>query len=613
MKTSSQNHTISKATQNVLIPTTANELSAENTYFVIENDLDLNGSDITVGRGSLLSFAGGRIGNSTGTAHLDLNGAPVYAGNICIFQCMRNNGVIEEAMTVGGFSNSEISAEWFDDGVRKSTEQDECYVNRALVAANGCPVLMSKTTYKIKNTIAFPNLGNQEQTLRCPGMVWLKPSSDGGEYAAFRLESSYINLTVGVVIQAVKDYFGTGIHLAGRVFYSNIKIIRLVNLSKGVDFTPEIISKTYTDPTTGELSVEKYLGAFQYNKLSFDSITADKAINVDIYKNSVYADEDGVERQHWSGLAHLLVTGGRLSGGVGVYVAPPSGSATGYSSRVSGITFNHVGFEGITDKAIEASYASHLTFRDTRMNESLPGLPKEKGDPEDTTIPWIVLDNVSNMDIRIKTFFVPSRIVATGNSYNITVRAHILDNAAYIGRFDRIHFRQLNDEGPLVHKPKQVVSTALSPYNMAKTVEVNEKNLDLTLNDVMPRLGIIGQNQIILAKYSNIEVIPQCAFIEFTSASEATLNLAGLEDYAPCIIDLFVNLNNLPGANLTLLSFYNPSDEKNEDFMFFNGADSTVKSTKATIETSGCYRLNWVTNSEQDQEEKWVLRINKIS
>ena len=58
MKTSSQNHTISKATQNVLIPTTANELSAENTYFVIENDLDLNGSDITVGRGSLLSFAG---------------------------------------------------------------------------------------------------------------------------------------------------------------------------------------------------------------------------------------------------------------------------------------------------------------------------------------------------------------------------------------------------------------------------------------------------------------------------------------------------------------------------------------------------------------------------
>lgn len=220
-------------------------LLAKSTYFIVEDEIQLQGIHYTLGTGSVIAFIGGRFRGTFGTS-LDLNKGQVIAAPYSIFANME----------VTGFGNSEVYAEWFNDN---NNTTPHVYINKALRCAKGCPVLLTQSVYKLRGSIVFPN--TSESTLIASGSLEIDntvgDASWKGNPIAIDINVSNVHLDINrigfpgkkidneVVVEGevkiekvqVPDK-GTGIRISGNVSHVTLKVNTIVYPEKGIDITP---------------------------------------------------------------------------------------------------------------------------------------------------------------------------------------------------------------------------------------------------------------------------------------------------------------------------------------------------------------------------------------
>lgn len=473
-------------------------------HYLIEDDLLLD-DDITFPKGSVIEFRGGSINASKGLSNvkLNLNGSEVVSAAQCIF-----NPDVE----VSGFSNDLVKAAWF----AVETRSDNANINAAIAAANGCPVILEYKTYKLEGPIKFPNIGNNRQTLISPGILQLAASS-----AAIDIDVSNVKLEINKIYAPsnleINDSC-VGILLSKSCGNIDVNVFEITGVYKGISINP----------------VQS--ASIQYCKFEFQSIWAEYCLYVDIFENGGSSSQS-----IW--LSEISFLGGRLRGTNGVYfnnTQPRLQTAYGADC----LTFFNIGFEELTGEPLRISNVRSSEFLDLRMAESLPGIT-----PPDTTVPWIILKNSSQIEISVKGSFGINRFKAEDNVDGVVAHSYFLDNYnSYSRSFDTLVFCQI--PGANGSNVTQMVATSsIVPYNMCVTLSTDVKTT-YSLEDILPEID--NENNGSIAKYY---VLPRTVKL-IANGQDLSLDLDALRSFAPCIFNIDVTisleskvtLKNLPGV-----------------------------------------------------------------
>ncbi len=540
-------------------------------YYVIEKGVTIK-TNITFPAGSVLDFRGGWIDRLTAThRYVDLNGSTVLAAGYCIFY---------SGIEVSGFSNSYILSEWFKTTGMAENEA----INRSLIAANGIPVHLESRLYVLDGPIEFP-ICSTTQTLVSPGT--LKISTD---IAAIIVDKENITLNINRIqyIPAVlperddeeKTRNDIGILLTGNAYYADISVNIIVGLDKGIAVIPDV-SKT----GTGYSSV-------QYCNIRFKHILdTNYCFYVDIFthSNGYSAPTLGT----W--FAETRVIGGRMEGTNGIYFVNPIGennststTSARFTESINGLLFENIGFEGITGQPLYISHVSFSQFLYLRLAESLPGL----GGSWNRESKWVFLNNVSNLTFSIKGLWDPMRIDVGNNVKSVVFDAYIVDDfGEYINHFDKLTIIPLPDSTSAM-----VATSSIQPYNMAKTIEINEQSPQsfYTLKDLLPFNDTEYDN-----KTSKFNVLPRTLNVIVRANETIEIDLTGLRRFAPCVMDVYGMIDH-KGCLKFSFTDYNP----NINLMVLeNGTE--VKGRSFSFTESGLYRLTF--------DAKWSIVISKVT
>lgn len=297
-----------------------NILSLENTYFIVENDIFLPEGQYTLGKGSVIKFAGGSF-KCFSWAILGLNGGQVIAAPYPIFQ----------GIAVTGFSNSTVYAEWFKESPSQAPHE---YINKALIAAQGCPVVLAHKEYNLTGTIVFPD--STPSTLIAYGSLIIDKDSDfykGQENpAAIEIYTSNVSISVNSMtlsqIKPTKDvpyppkiFGGTGIRISGEVSDVSVNVGNMTYLKRGIEILPGGVDALSNDALSGKI---------QYLNIDFQSINAVYGIYIDIFSH-------GDPEQNW--LKRTTFHGGRLLGDYGLYIDDTNCPANFSNEHISELLF----------------------------------------------------------------------------------------------------------------------------------------------------------------------------------------------------------------------------------------------------------------------------------
>ncbi|MCM1320174.1 MAG: hypothetical protein NC217_07310 [Muribaculaceae bacterium] len=522
-----------------------NILAVKNTYFIVNKLISLDGITYSLGEGCAIEFLGGAFIGSDGST-LQLNGGQVIAPAYPIFK----------NMTVRGFNNSRIEAEWFkeqitnikDEETVASDEPAHKYINRALEAAQGCPVRVNSTEVTLVGTIRFPK--SSPSTLLVPGRLVINPGTwaaeDKDNPVAVEISSNNIHLEINEIRAKKTDsYIGTGIRLSGEVYYTDININRLMDLAKGIDISPG----------KGEVSA-----GIQYLNIKFQFIQALKCIYIDIFSN-------GSKTKANTWISRAFIQGGRVLGKFGLYMEDiPSDSYIEYGqNKINEIHFTNIGFEGLSDTEIRIRNASNLKFDYIRMAEAYP-----------VTAPWIDIDNASNISFIINGDLRADKYKFTESCNKITLQgSSILSTSGWVpSGLNTLLIYAVPESGAATGKriPIHVATFVPGPYQMTNKITHSSD-----IQQILPEL-IPAKN-----KHAGVKVLSRV--MQFKINSDSSLDITGLKDYAPCVFYLMVE----GGAKLTLLS---------KDVSFSQPVDTTyfnlVTSSKLEIKRTGTYHLMWV-------------------
>ena len=582
-------------------------------YFIIESDVLLT-ADVKFAKGSVLEFRGGSFGINTqyvSHANINLNESQVEA---------LAYGIFPKTVTVSNFSNDLVRAEWFNDIT--SSEGDEIFINRALVAANGCPVTLEHRDYTLKGSIKFPDLGiRKPQTLVSPGVLKLSEESNGA--AAILVNTHLITLKVNTirgyrtsvtnksgiigggivtpppVIGPVDPNpstptipNGTGIRFNGNCYNCNVQVELMYDLNKAFDFSPE--TKMNDDGTPNN-------GGIQYCRIAFQNIMSTTyGIYVDVFKYN-YRGENNINEK--DGKYNLLnwfnenrILGGKLGADYGIYFVPKPDDIHAVNGCSDGLVFENIGLEGISKTAMRLCNITQSKFINLRMMESLP---KDN--------PWIELQDVSFTDISIKGNIVPNRIQLGNGNRGVILNGWVMDD--YSGghsRFNRMAVMPygsralLKDEetGEKYYEPQAQSLTAYSsivPFDMARTIEANGKasgtNYVETTFDIMAMCpGLMNKNDDTDKTYPH-KVRPSTLNVSVAKMNIMNLDFRGLRDFGPSFVDINATIEE--SGKLVI-----KSDK------YIRWEDTSNESISYTFTRSGLYRLTWDMN--------WNLSVTEV-
>lgn len=295
-------------------PASASELGGSDTYYIITEGLTLN-ADLTVGKGSVLSFQGG---------YIDLNGRLItFTANsieAADYQIFRN---AEGNSFKGSLADAMINAAWF--GQLTGNSDPAVAVNKALAAFDSpMPVTLGAGSYALRSSIQMDREG---ASLSCAGELCLT-----SDMPAVVMSNLYQNLDVNIIRNKGRGYAGRGVQFAGNVYNSQIKVNRMEGLQRGFDFTARQAKK-------GVLH-----SGFQYNKLSWMDMNCNYGIYIDIASNV-----DGVNlKESWCNENQF--DGGRIRGRYGIFV--PKGKQAKGIDYLNGNVYRNIAFEGLTGTPI---------------------------------------------------------------------------------------------------------------------------------------------------------------------------------------------------------------------------------------------------------------------
>lgn len=476
-------------------------LAARDTYFIVEREIALQALQYTLGKRSVIEFSGGRFKGVSGTS-LNLAGGQVIADPYPVFQNME----------VTGFSNSRVYAEWFADN---ADTDPHIYINKALRLAKGCPVVLAKNEYRLTGTIVFP--ASSPSTLIAAGSLVVKTDNgdDGWKTnpVAIDVNVSNVHLDINKIVLPGKEIEvkdkegntkmitvpdnGTGVRISGQALYVSINVNTILHPERGIDIAPGRTG-TYAN--------------IQYLDIRFQDIYAVYGIYMDIYSFG-----DVMENR----VARASVHGGRLRGSYGIYMADKPSSLK--EVRVTEMRFANIGFEGLDEAAIYLRNASRLRFEHIRMAESLPKEDK----------PWIDFGNVSFVSFTINGGLNADKYVTSGSCHHIVINGSVLKDTNWGSTpFDTIVIDSVSGT------PQKAATCRVSPFQMTNTVT---KASDL--QEIQPTAV-----PAVAGKFDGVKVLPR--IMQFKVSSPTTINLKGLEDYAPCLYSFSVE----GGGVLTLES-----------------------------------------------------------
>ena len=582
--------------------------SQPDTYYIIEEDLVINPTDflefkdlkgdinVKVANNCVFDFRGGalRIDPSAAVTvgmrffNLNLNGAQVSAASYCLFY----------GITVSGFENTEVKAEWFNTGDYSNgltLGGEEVYINRAIVAANGCPVVLEKRQYRLRNPIVFDFIGvYAPQTLISPGIIQIE-----AECAAIEIRTLDVTIDAAYIMGRMAGmdangkrpdistgllYTGTGILFSANAYRCNINVQLMTTLHTGIAIIPD---GNITQPG----QVGKNAG-IQYAKINFQYIWAYRCIYIDIFSKRV------PNNGNW--FNESQITGGQLHGYHGIYYADPEFDTTGMTDEdinnlknsidMDGTVFNNIGLEGLTGLPLRLRNLHFCKFLNLRMSEALPGI-----NDFDSTATWIDMKNVKDVEISVKGYLRPKHYKAENHVNNVVLRGSVIDNDWPQDHFDTLVFMSMPktklENSVYGRQPVQFATSSIQPYNMVKTIDVGNPASTLlemrycTLDDLFPITHPSAENE---KKFIKIKVLPRLVMANVNNGSKLTVDLAGFDKLVPGFFEIKINLNN----SGTLVFMVDKPEPKQGNSLNIVGSQSDESGNQyLTITKSGSYHI----------------------
>ncbi len=553
-------------------------LSAQNTYFVVEADITLQGSAYVLGNGSVIEFTGGSFQGITGTS-LNLNGGQVIADPYPIFK----------NMDVTGFSNSRVFAEWFQDNENTDAH---IYINKALRCAKGCPVVLSKQIYKLTGTIVFPS--TSPSTLIAAGSLEIDKVYNDISNDPIAIEINVNNVAIdidrirfpgekvevldkdgnvvkddkGNTVYTTISCKGTAIKITGEVIHASINVNKILNPARGIDISPGRAG-TYA--------------SIQYLNVKFQEIYAIQCIYFDIYAK-------GIPSKNW--VTRSFFNGGRLHGDYGIYIARDENKDVVYD-HISELCFSNIGLEGFNNSPLYLRDATRLRFENIRMAEGMPA----KDDP------WIYLQDMSWTNFDIHGDLNADKIEASGRCAHIKIRGSFLQNTDWTQTpFDTLVINPvwINNPATKYQRSQKALTCSVNPVPMTNVIKCSAN-----LQEIQPT--IIPE---VKGKFAGVKALPR--MLQFAVTKDTEIDLTGLQNYAPCMF-YFSVANNVELTFKSTAGIFLP--------ISVNDVTDSASESEVTVTQKGVYRLTWVTYKEMTNQPeggtkevtRWAAYITKVS
>lgn len=584
------------------------ELKKGGKHFIITVDVPFPGGTVELGAGSILTFRGGSFTTGTSTT-VKLKSCQIFAGAYPIFH---------KNIKITGLESAEVRAEWFRSADDAS---DADYINRAITAAKGCPVVLETRTYELGDSIRFiPD--SIRQTLICPGTLSVANAS--GSIPAIDINTGSVRLQINKIQGAstATGYKGIGIKFSVYNENSDIEVTTMRNLEKGFFVQPDVRGKHPNKP-------EEDTGGVQYCRIKFGSIYADYCFYIDVFSTAQYLYKDTNDKASLPELAadgklsttalealnwfnENQISGGLMQGKYGVYILSPNEfkitdgtkeyantiNPANVNNVMNGLKFENISFEGITKLALRLRSVQRSVFLNLQMFNSMPQTGKDPNDPTDFT-PWIDLENINEVRMTFNSFVLPNRIKVGNRCKNSYIYGPILDNPANYGsHFDTLGIDTLYEQSgsSMIEKSQMYVTNSVVPYNMAKTINVSAETT-MYIKDLLPNLkdGTTSTSQI------SLPVLASALKVNITKPTTLTIELTGIDRFAPCLYT--VDASIFSGGKLNF---------KTTGYLGIEGGTYTPENTQdnkpaytiKTVSASGIYAIQWLSN--------WSLRITKL-
>lgn len=585
---------------------------AAGTYFIIENTIVLPSPEVVFPSNSVLEFRGGSL-HALNLTSINLNNSEVVAAAYCIF---------DKDTDVRGFANAMIHTEWFNDRENGMAEHEA--INKALVAARGCPVTLEARDYYLTGTIEIVYITNDiknkyfggdfwtTQTLISPGILYV-----GDDIPAIDVYPPYVNLEINSIRGKIENtssgkFKGIGIRLSGCNYGLNINVIQLLNLNKGFDVCPDSKRNRdynpYNPNEKGEaIGVKNGVGA-QYCKINFQAIYADYCLYIDIFSKSYLrvskvSDEDPnipIEMSTTTWFTESAINGGRMSGGYGIYVVDNNDVLGNIQLEnmwgMDGLMFSNITFVDLSSLAIRGRNIQMSKFHNIDTRSPLPDLGEDG-----SYLPWFDLKKFKYTDMTFKGYIRPSRFkIESADKIEdevtmVKISGYVIDDEGwYTTRFDTLVIMPIYDAPSGKYIPRMAATSSVRPYNMGLTLTAdapmtdNDEYIDkvFSVKDLLPYNNPADEAG---NTYSRFYVLPRTVNLDIRENNNMIIDLTGLNLFAPCIIDLCW-LSDY-GGRLSFRTTTWPSKIVTPNY--------TVHPDKSvTFDTPGLYRLTWSANWE---------------
>ncbi|MCM1320176.1 MAG: hypothetical protein NC217_07320 [Muribaculaceae bacterium] len=599
------------------VATALTHLRTGGKHFIIAADVPCPKGALKIGSNSILDFRGGSLTTSTKTT-ISLNSCQILAGAYPIF-----NG----DFIVTEIANAEVRAEWFKSD---NDTSDDIYINRAINAANGCPVLLEARKYILKNSIQFKK-NTSRQTLICPG--------------EFVIDNEDINVpaicvntqTVTLIINKISGnestaYHGVGIRFIVYNEHSNIQINTMRKLHIGICVYPDTLERDENGDITDEILNKNNklvpYGGLQYCRINFGVIDAEYCFYIDIYSYAkpVYHDKsenkpvdtvptDKTERDKLSleitnWFTECQIVGTLMRGKYGIYTVDktkilknfPTAEIDKINSVMNGLLFKNISFEDITELPIRLREVIRSGFLNLQMFNNLPG---HNATESDDFAPWVDLDNISDIRMSFDSYVMPTHFKTGSNCRNSFVYGAIMDKpGTYVSHFDVLGIDTLvigydSKDNP-ISGTQMFVTNSIVPFNIVKNIKIDKNDnttTRLSLRDLLPDLNEGFEDND--TGRINLPVLPSTLNIDIAQNKTLVIDITGLDKFPPCLYNVYVKMSD--AAKVQFLS---------RDYLaiingIYNPEGYPSGSSLYTFLSGGYYQLQW--------QKNFILEIKKTS
>ena len=554
--------------------------STESVYFIISEPISLKaGETLSFKQGCVLDFRGGYFfcAQKDATASINLNGSDVTSSATCIFFA---------GVSVRGFSNPVIHAEWFNDATHSMPEHIS--INRALIAANGTPVTLEHRDYRLSGTISFPEIKDSQfntQTLISPGTLIVT-----GDFPAIDITTHSIVLQINSVRGTIVNnegefrYKGSGIRFSSNAYQHKIEVADIRYVHRGLDFTPV-------------LSTLNYAGV-QYAQIHFGNIVADYCMYVDIYS------DDGI----W--FSESLITGGKMSGSYGIFYAdPPAGQ--GVRERMNGMVYGDICFENISRLPVRIFDLSSSKFFNLRTAGTMPDKVEVEKDGKIYSVdaPWFVFKDSGYITMTFNGMVNTHRFQAEGSVKHIKVTGDLANqDGTYYQNLDTLVFMPLYLKSTYSTKiidgketivrtdentPSMIATSSVMPSDFCKNIHADATGTptkfaesEIALCSLLPVYNNTDND-----KSCGYTILPLTLNVVIEKYNRLTIDLTGLSRFSQCIINVCVSFPSGVGK-LKFKTSGNPSQ--------IIAVSDEVSSPASSFESgmAGLYQLSMNTDSQ---------------